>query len=491
MFNVPRSVRIPLTRQMPTRATLGVVQRGIDMRKNHFTEPVIHHAEVGQSDVIVCGGGPAGFAAAIAAARMGLHVRLFECRGCLGGIWTAGLLGYLLDFDKPGLAQELVAGLDAMHARRGTQPWALVYDPEAMKVLLEEFCEQAGVTVQLHTRVVAAYCAEGRLDTIITESKSGRQAWRAPVFIDASGDGDLGALAGCAWDFGNGGDGNHWQPMSLNAVLMCRDAAALDRFILPADITDGDAGKMALLAEIRRAGIEPSYRSPTLFRLHDHLLVAMLNHEYGVHPADAAAITRATMRARREMHRITAGLRALGGPWSDLQVVATAEQIGVRDGRRLAGRHRLTHVDVASGSCQPDAIVRSTLPVDIHGHDVDAPAVHQGGIQARPFDIPVRALLARDVDGLLMAGRCVSGDHVAHGSYRVTGNAVAMGEAAGTVAGLAVERRCLPHEVPWSAIAVMLDRRPPARFTPEHAPWVPRRSPGVVTGWRIPRAEER
>ncbi len=117
-------------------------------------------------------------------------------------MWTAGLLTYIFDFDKPGLTRELTRRLDEREARRSKNPGRFVYEPEEMKVLLEEMCLEAGVKTQLHTRVSAASRENDRLRTIVTDSKSGRQAWRAPVFIDATGDGDLGAQAGCGWDVG-------------------------------------------------------------------------------------------------------------------------------------------------------------------------------------------------------------------------------------------------------------------------------------------------
>lgn len=145
------------------------------------TEDVREVPLTADADVIVCGAGPAGVTAAITAARAGAKVRLFEAHGALGGVWTNSLLGYLLDFDKPGFNQELVRRLRERDAINGEGMNGLSYQPEEMKVLLEELCGDAGVKVQLHTRVAAAQ-RDGRvLRTILTESKSGRQAWRAPV----------------------------------------------------------------------------------------------------------------------------------------------------------------------------------------------------------------------------------------------------------------------------------------------------------------------
>ncbi len=178
-------------------------QKTAASQPGQFAEAARDLPLVEDADVIVCGAGPAGVTAAITAARAGARVRLFEWRGCLGGVWTAGLLGYFLDFDKPGFAKELRVKLDERNARANSNnPKSFCYDPEALKLLLEELCVEAGVKFQFHTKVSAAYREGRRLTTVVTESKSGRQAWRAPVFIDATGDGDLGALAGCSFEIG-------------------------------------------------------------------------------------------------------------------------------------------------------------------------------------------------------------------------------------------------------------------------------------------------
>lgn len=409
------------------------------------------------ADVIVCGAGPAGVAAALTAARAGARVRLFDVHGCLGGVWTAGLLTYIFDFDKPGIARELRAKLDARGARRGADASRFVYEPEEMKVLLEELCVAAGVSIRLHTRVCAAFKSGRRLHTIVTESKAGREAWTAPVFIDATGDGDLGAQSGCEWDVGQSKD-CPCQPMTMNALAVVKEVKALAAFTSfnGTDNFTGPGGHLtcveAFKAELKRAGVEASYGHPTIFPVRDNLVMLMLNHEYGIKPWDADAISEATVRSRAEVFRIMRALRALGGVWEGLQIAATAEQIGVRDGRRLRGRYTMTKADLMAGARQEDAVARVTFGVDIHAGTKEenrAKPIDNGDFRMRPYDIPLRALVARDVDGLMMAGRCISGDFVAHASYRVTGNAVAMGEAAGAVACLAARSGRLPHEVAW------------------------------------------
>ncbi|WP_135554142.1 FAD-dependent oxidoreductase [Paenibacillus cymbidii] len=423
-------------------------------------------AIAGQYDVIVAGAGPAGVAAAIRSARSGARTALFEVAGCLGGVWTAGMLAWVFDFDQAGFSRELTRELDRRGARRGTNPDKYVYEIEAMKLLLEEMCAEAGVTVQLHTRVVAATKdGSGRLRNVITESKSGRQAWSAAAFVDCTGDGDLGALAGNGFDYGLEGTGET-QPMTFMALVNVKDAAAIKEYI---SFYEGDLDKelrelawQGFLREINRAGLEPSYMRPTLFHIRDQLVAIMVNHEYGVTPFDEAQVTAATLRARREVSAIVDALRALGGVWEGIQLVASADQIGVRDGRRLHGRYKVTRDDIVAGARHEDAAAYVKFGVDVHSFSKEKNRHENGlsnyGIKSKPYDIPLRALIARDVDGLLMAGRCISGDYIAHSSYRVTGNSVATGEAAGAAAALSAASGVLPHELAWPDVRRLMDR---------------------------------
>ncbi len=411
--------------------------------------PIVEHA-----DVIVCGAGPAGVAAAIAAARAGAKTRLLEACGCLGGVWTAGLLSWILDANnKPGLMREMLDELE----RRGASArygGSVGYDVELMKLMLEAMCAEAGVKIHLHTRVVAAAANDAnRLAVALTESKSGRQAWSADVFVDATGDGDLAARAGCSFDHGRPGSGET-QPMSMIVLLVGIAPEGMTPFVRglaePAGLPHP---KDRLLEEMRRAGVDPSYARPTLFYIREGLFCMMANHEYGIEATDAAAVTEATLRARAEVHRLVDGLRSLGGVWKDVQIVATPEHIGVREGRRIHGHYEVSTQDLIEGARHDDAVCRVTFPVDVHSTD---PGKEKGimreGVRAKPYDVPYRALIARDVDGLLLAGRCISGDFIAHSSYRVTGNSVAMGEAAGAAAAVAARTNRRPQDVPWTEV---------------------------------------
>ena len=217
--------------------------------------------------------------------------------------------------------------------------------------------------------------------------------------------------------------------------------------------------KERLNAEMDRAGVPPSYTRPVLLRVRDDLFALLANHEYGVSATDADELTAATLRARAEVHQIINGLRSLGGPWRNLHLVATGSQIGVREGRRIHGRYLVSKEDLINGARHEDAVCRVTFGIDVHSTDPEQNKHYspENRTRTQPYDIPLRALIAKDIDGLLLAGRCISGDFWAHSSYRVTGNAVAMGQAAGVTAALAAKTVRLPHEVPWPEVKAALD----------------------------------
>jgi len=385
-------------------------------------------------DVLVCGAGPAGIGAALAAARAGARTGLIEVHGCLGGIWTAGLLSSVVAYkDRAGIIGEIMNTLEARDGRgRALETGEAIstYDAELMKRVLEEMCIQAGIAIRLYTRVVGvARDSTGRLTHVIGESKSGREAFAAKVFIDTSGDGDLAALAGCGFDVGDPQDGKT-QPMSLMALVGGLDPVAAQPFYRKPGY-GGQDHKKRLTAEMQRGGVSPSYTLPTLFPIRGDLFALMANHEYD-NGLDADRLTQATLRARREIHELISKLRALGGVWANLRLVATAEQIGVREGRRIHGQYTVSAEDMRVGRRHEDAVCTLAVPIDVHStnpsHDK---GILDGFFKVQPYDIPLRALIARDAPNLLMAGRCISGDFLAHASYRMTGIATPLGEAAG------------------------------------------------------------
>ncbi len=391
-------------------------------------------------DIIVCGGGPAGFAAATAAARNGAKTLLLERNECLGGIWTAGLMPWILDHrNKCGILAEL---REKSLTRGGLiQPsGTLSVPPEELKFILEEFLQESGVRLRYGTLVTASLRDGKRISHVITESKSGREAWRGKIFIDCTGDGDFAALSGCAFDFANA-EGKT-QPSSLIAVLCGLDPETVAPYLAP------NGGKPRLLELFHSVGIEPSYAMPSLFHFGQGVFGLMSNHGYGISAIDADTITEKILEGRRELHKQVEALWSLGGIWKNLTLVATSERLGLREGRRIRGREIITAEYLASGGRSTRAVCRATMCIDIHSPDPNhGKAIAKSGVTSQPYDIPWGALVSADFDNLLMAGRCISGDFIAHSSYRVTGNSVPMGEAAGSRAAQAIKSGILPPEL--------------------------------------------
>lgn len=399
-------------------------------------------------DVVVCGGGPSGVAAALSCARRGADVLLIEQGGCLGGFWTRGLLTWLIDtFGKGELMDELMETLvREADGKKFPEMPRFTADTEKTKLVLEKLCMNAGVNVLYHTFVSGAVVKDRKINAVLTESKSGRICYSGKIFIDATGDGDLSYFAGADFDIGN--EDKKTQPLSLIAHVGGVD---LDK-IEPYDnrYTPNKAAKAAILADMKEAGVAPSYKAPLIAVLSEKYRTFgfMANHEY-TSGLDATSLTEATMHARTEIHTIVDALREGGGMWKDLHVVNTADMIGVREGRRIRGLYRLTADDVNQGRCFEDGICTVGFMTDVHDLSKD-----DGGKERKkygqdhpPYQIPMRSLVSADIKNLLMAGRCISGDFVAHSSYRVAGPAFRTGEVSGLIAAYCVKNGVDPCDV--------------------------------------------
>lgn len=409
-----------------------------------------------QCDVVVAGGGPAGFSAALSAARTGADVVLIELGGALGGVWTQGLLSYILDsHGKSGILDEIVAELKRVggylhtpHPPNGTSyigdsDWT--YDSESMKFVLEKLATNAKIHIEYHSRVVNAFIKNRLITHVVIENNSGRSAIAAKQFIDATGNGDLGFFAGASYEVGHPQSGEV-QPATLVAIISG----------FPAGMQNTLQGEMkiAMHQKFAKYGSDLSYRRPVFVRLpHPNLAAVFLNHQYSVSHNDNSGITQATIEAREEVFKAIENIRK-DPEWSQARVVQTANFIGLREGRRLTGLYKLSVTDLQNGAKFEDAICLVHLPVDLHSvNKKDEKAAgekketsYNAGLTAKPYQIPARSLISSDVDNLMMAGRCVSGDFYAHASYRVTGNSVPMGEAAGFIAAKSAIQKVSPRQ---------------------------------------------
>lgn len=400
----------------------------------------------GKYDVIVCGGGPSGVAAAISSSRKGAKTLLIEQGGCLGGFWTQGLLTWLIDtFDKGALLNEVMKRLE-ISADGKSFPYISRFtaDTEKTKFEFERMCKESGVDILYHTFVSDAV-TDGRIvRSVLTESKSGHIYFDATVYIDATGDGDLGYFCGASYEIGN--ESGVTQPMSLVAHV---DGATISGTPYDSRYTQSKEAKSRILEDMANAGVIPSYRSPLIAVLSEkyNTLGFMANHEYGS-GLSAKDITEGTIHAREEIHTVVDGLRRRGGIWKNIHITATADMIGVREGRRLKGLYKITADDVADGRSFDDGICTVTFNTDIHALSPEKGNAFEKkyGTKHPPYQIPLRSLISADLDNLMMAGRCISGDFVAHSSYRVGGPAFRTGEVAGICAAYCVKNAVFPHD---------------------------------------------
>ena len=403
-----------------------------------FFEPGRNLPVGGRSEVVVCGGGPAGVAAAVAAARGGASVILLEAAAMPGGIMTGGLMPNIIDADgKGGFLAELLSALRECGAVGNYNS----FWPETVKHFLESTLVAAGVEIHYNTLVCAVPCEGRKISAVIAESPSGREVFAGDLFVDCTGNGTVSALAGCGYDCGDPVSGQP-QAASLCAIVGGVPAVRIPDFWQQEE----DLGKRKLLSALQQAGCTPSYRMPTLFRLTESAYLLMSNHEHGVRPDDSAGISAALIQARQEIFDQISRLRKTVPEMANLCLLTTASALGLREGRRIHARYNLTAADLIAGQSHKDAVCRVRVPVDIHPSVADGGSGYStGGIAARPFDVPLRSLIASDRDNLLLGGRCIGGDFYAHAAYRVLGNAIPIGEGAGIAAAAAVRKGKVPE----------------------------------------------
>lgn len=404
-------------------------------------------------DVLVVGGGPTGVGAALAAAGEGAKTLVIERHGMLGGMWTAGLLNPLFESRKGWLVEQLVDRLRQARAWRDHASFP-VFDTEMMKYVLEQLLAEANVDFWYHVQatdpVLDGPCVRG----VVGEGKSGREAVLAKVIVDCTGDGDIAARAGVPFQFGREFDGLA-QPMTLmfevsNAeTLGTGTKNILD--ILKAAIADH---KLPLELPYGKTPHGAPYSIPVPER---GVSAIQATHVYRYDATDTRDVTRATVEARKQVHEIfLKALRKVPG-LEDLRLSQTAPSIGIRESRHFEGRYTLNAGDVTAGRRFDDAVTSCAFGCDIHEIYPDDPHAHR--IRAKPFEIPYRCLLPKSAEGLLFAGRCISGTHEAHASYRVTGTCMAMGQAAGLAAAMAARSGLTPGEIDGRKLRTALEER--------------------------------
>jgi hypothetical protein len=394
-------------------------------------------------DVLVCGGGMSGTVAAIAAARAGASTLLVERWGFLGGSATAAAVGQFVGWETAegrqviqGTAEEVVQRLEKYDASGGHTRFIMStghpmdqvsYDPEALKLVLDEMVTEAGARVLFHATIADVRAADGAIQAVSVQTKAGVLTIHPRMVIDASGDLDVLARAGASF-------------LPLAEDEAPQPATMMFRFG-PIDFARFEALTTAERQELARQGVE----SGALARaaLHQSRIPGTNDGWFNISrvsldATDPFALSAGEMEGRRQAFSAAGFLRAHVPGCEEGRLVALASQLGIRESRRAHGDYVLTADDLRAERRFPDAIAVAAYPMDIHpakGAGLSFETL--GGDRA--YEIPFRCLIPEGFDNVLIAGRGISATHGAHASVRVMPTTMAIGQAAGTAAAMVVQ----------------------------------------------------
>jgi len=412
----------------------------------HRDIPVRHDV-----DVFVAGGGPAGVAAAVAAARQGMTVFLAEGHSCFGGMGTAGLVPAFMRMGDG--VQVLAAGvgsevIDRLMAAGGSAEGraedvaavgSISIHPEALKRVYDEMVADAKVDYTFHTALVDVLTEGGAVTAAVCAAKSGVFAVRAKVYVDGTGDGDLAAWAGAPFEKGD--ERGDMMPGTLCSLWANVDWPA---------VRAGDLGAgNARMEEAFKDGVftHEDLHLPGMWRLPGTLGGGNIGHTFGVDGTDERSLTEALVWGRKLVLEYERYYREYLTGFEKMELTATGSLLGLRETRRIMGDYVLCLDDFKGRAVFDDEIGRYSYPVDIH------PLRPEKGEYDRFMDewqdlrygkgesygIPYRTLVPRGLTNVLVAGRCISSDRFLQGSVRVMPGCYITGQAAGLAAALAVE----------------------------------------------------
>ncbi len=396
-------------------------------------------------DVFVAGGGPAGVAAALAAARQGARVYLAEGQFCFGGMGTAAGLPLFcmftdgVNFLAGGIGREIYDRLFAMpggvvRSKRGDS--SIQYPPEALKVVYDEMVSGAGLEFSLGTHLVGVQSEDGWVRHAFCWGKSGLFAVRAKAFVDATGDGDLCAWAGAPFEKGDaeglmqpGSLLSFWSPVDWKKAEEAGNGQWRQEHRLPEAIRDGVFSV-------------PEPHMPGLIQSGLHAGVGSFGHLFGIDGTDERSLTRGVIEGRRRFHEYETYFKRYLVGYEDMELVGSGELVGIRETRRILGDYVLNAEDYFRRAVFADEIGRYCYGMDAHPRRLeDASRSVEDFKKLRlkkgeSYGIPYRILTPRGLHNVLAAGRCVSTDRSVQSSLRVMPGCFILGQAAGVAAAM-------------------------------------------------------
>ncbi|MDA3799684.1 MAG: FAD-dependent oxidoreductase [Kiritimatiellae bacterium] len=405
---------------------------------------------VSEVDVLVLGSGPAGFGAAISAGRQGAKTMIVEQFGDIGGVSTTGLMSHWTGRCDSGLYNEI---LDRTMAVRPdfeikVNKGKTYINPEELKNLYIDMLQEAGVEILLYTMACEAIVENDVIKGVIVENKSGRTAILAKVVIDCTGDGDIAARAGVPFYKGRESD-HKMQPLTLMFKVGGVD---LDRAVFPGSFESNieiPAGKIQDLAKEHiphPAGHALLYKASL-----PGVVTCNMTNIINVDATDAKQLSDAHIKCRKQMKPIVEFLHKFVPGFEECYIISAGSLIGIRETRHFEGEKTLQAEDILTAKVFDDWVVSGAwFNFDVHslsGAGLDETGCQHGYQQNKGYTIPYGCLVPKKIDNLLLAGRNISGTHLAHSNYRVMPICVDMGLAAGIAAKLAIDSGITVREV--------------------------------------------
>ena len=413
----------------------------------HRRIPVRHTA-----DVFVAGGGPAGVAAAVAAARQGARVFLAERNTCLGGMGTAGMLPVFMTFTD---GVHMLAGgvgadvLQRLKASGGTGPASgLTIRAEVLKRVYDDLLLDAKVQFLFQTNLIAVESQAGSVSAVVLAGKSGLFAVQARMFLDCTGDGDLAAWVGAPFEKGD-------EHGNLMAGTLCSLWSDIDWSAVTGRGRQSDESRLEDAFRDHVFSL-PDRHLPGMFRVGRHTGGGNIGHVFGLDGTDERSITQGLIAARKSLLEYQRYYQKYLPGFAEMELVATAAQLGVRESRRIMGEYVLSLEDFKSRATFPDEIGRYSYPVDIHAAKPDLASYHRYAKdfhelrygKGESYGIPYRSLVPQKLRNVLVAGRCISADRYVQSSIRVMPGCFITGQAIGVAAAIAVKQGCDARHVP-------------------------------------------
>ncbi|MDF2382051.1 FAD-dependent oxidoreductase [Nostoc ellipsosporum NOK] len=422
-----------------------------------------------ETDVLVIGGGPSGIMAALAAVEDGLDVTLIESRSFVGGNLTIGLpiLGFLGQKGNQiikGLPQKLIDRLKAVQASSEHRPCPLhmsltLVEPEAVKTVALQMLTEANVNVLFYAFCAGVVKEEDELKGVIIESKAGREVILAKTVIDCSGDADVAYRAGVPCEYGNEHGGV--QPPTLMFCLGGVDTEKLRTSVaeeprtyltdfIPAEYFGQNnqfvlVGMRNLVKKAQEDGLTlTTERTILITGLRKGEVWVNMTRVNGVNGTDPGSLTHGEIEGRNQIHDIQEYLVNYVPGFENAYFLKTAPFIGIRETRRIGGLYTMTREDIMSCRHFDDAIAVASYPLDIHHPQGGGCTLEWCG---DCYDIPYRSLIPQKVKNLIVAGRCISTTHEAMSAIRVMAPCMAMGEAAGRAAKMAIREGVQPADI--------------------------------------------